>query len=119
MASTISKNTPGDYVKEQEINNGISGHLLYKHSAGALAYVNMYAGEGLLMGKNAREGYCKNYVDVESQLRGIGLTNLVNPKPPVRPDILPIYSLDVFQKNKVQLPEAIVVQKNQRPYPLA
>jgi len=118
MASTSSKNTPGDYRAEQHINNEIGTYLTYVNSAPAVAYTNHFAGDGLLMGKNARSQMCHNYLDIESQLFGIGATNLVNPKPIQIPDLRPLQSLNVIDRLPVYLPEPLVVQKDQRPYHL-
>jgi len=118
MASTSNKNTPGNYVLEQKMNQYIDGYRTYLHSAAGEAHTNHLPGNGLLPASNARTHICGNYCDVESQLRGIGSTNLVNPKTPVTPQFQSIASLSVMDKLPVLIPEPLVVEKNQRPYPL-
>jgi hypothetical protein len=115
MASTSNKNTPGNYAKEQQMNTSVDGYRTYLHSAAGEAYTNHLPGDGLLPASNARTHICGNYCDVESQLRGIGSTNLVNPQTPVTPQLSNISSLSVMNKLPVILPEILVVEKNQRP----
>lgn len=115
MASTTSKNTPGDYEAEQRINIGIDSYAVYINSAPAEAYTNHLPGDGLLAGKNARSSLCNNYVDVESQLFGIGTTNLVNPHVPVQPILHRLSSLNIIDKTPIILPDPLVIVDNQRP----
>lgn len=115
MASTTSKNTPGNYQAEQRINTGIDNYAVYVNSASAEAYTNHLAGNGLLAGRNARSTLCNNYVDVESQLFGIGTTNLVNPYVPVQPSLQRLSSLNIIDKIPLMLPDPLVVDQTQRP----
>ena len=116
MSSTSNKNTPGNYQHEQRMNNHIGDYATYLHSAPAQAYTNHLPGDGLLPGRIARSQLCNNYCDVESQLFGIGSTNLVNPAAPVRPDMRSLSSLSVIDRLPVLLPEPLVIEKNQRPH---
>ncbi len=115
MASTRNKNCHGDYHAEQKINTLIDNYAVYVNSTEA--YTNHLAGDGLLVGKNARNTLCHNYTDVESQLFGIGTTNLVNPKNTVSPDLRPIQSLSIINRLPVLVPEPLIVEKNQRYLP--
>jgi|TARA_B110000285_G_C14801521_1_gene457706 hypothetical protein len=116
MASTTNKNTPGNYSAEQRVNAHIGQYLTYKHSSGAKAYTNHHPGFGVLPAKTARSALCTNYCDVESQLFGIGSTNLVAPKPEVNPEYKTPQSLNFVDGVRVQLPDPVVIQKDQRPY---
>ena len=118
MTSTSNKNTPGNYVLEQKMNQHIGDYRTYLHSAAGEAHTNHLPGNGLLPASNARTHLCGNYCDVESQLRGIGSTNLVTPQTPVTPQLQSMASLSVMDKLPVLIPEPLVVEKNQRPYPL-
>ena len=118
MASTSNKNSPGNYEKEQQMNKNIDEYRGFLNSAAGEAYTNHLPGDGLLPASNARKYMCGNYCDVESQLRGIGSTNLVNPQTPVTPKLYNPTSLSVFDKTKVIIPEPVVIQRDQRPYPL-
>ena len=116
MASTRNRNSPGDYNAEQHINTSIDTYATYVNSASAEAYTNHIAGDGLLAGRNARSTLCHNYTDVESQLFGIGTTNLVNPKGRVVANARPLQSLSIIDRLPVLIPEPLIVEKNQRPY---
>lgn len=116
MASTSNKNTPGNYSHEQKMNKQVDEYRTFVNSAAGHAYTNHLPGNGLLPASNARDNLCKNYCDIESQLRGIGSTNLVNPQTPVNPQFMNIDSLSVMDKTPVFMPEPLVVEKNQRPY---
>ena len=116
MASTSNKNSPGNYQAEQRINDTISGYSTFVNSGAAKAVTNHHPGKGVLPAKTAREELCSNYCDVESQLFGIGSTNLVTPKAPVRPQFKDPRSLNFIDGLEVHLPEPLVIAKNQRPY---
>jgi len=109
MASTSNKNTPGNYALEQKINQHIDSYRTYLHSGAGEAYTNHLPGNGLLAGSMAPSQLCGNYCDVESQLRGIGSTNLVNPQTPVVPQHRRLDSLSIMTKLPVLLPEPLVV----------
>ncbi len=113
MASTSNRNTPGNYALEQKMNQHIGSYQTYIHAGEA--YTNHLPGNGLLPASTARSQLCGNYCDVESQLRGIGSTNLVNPQTPVVPQHRMLDSLSIMTKLPVLLPEPLVVEKNQRP----
>ena len=116
MASTSNKNTPGNYAAEQRMNSHIGDYRTYIHSAPAMAITTHHPGLGVMPAKTARSELCSNYCDVESQLRGIGYTNLVTPQKPVNPDFKTPRSLNFIDGLQVHLPEPLVVEKNQRPY---
>ena len=114
MSSTRNKNSPGDYKLEQTINTNISEYKTYVSST--VAAQTYFAGDGLLGGKTPRQALCENYCDVESALFGIGSTNLVNPKAPVKPDLNPVQSLNVIDRLPVFVPEPLVIETSQRPF---
>jgi hypothetical protein len=113
MASTRNKNSPGDYKLEQNINTHIDQYKTMRSST--YAFENYLAGDGLLVGKTPRETLCANYCDVESELFGIGTTNLVKPKEPVVPSFNPVQSLNVIDRIPVIIPQPLVVENGQRP----
>ena len=115
MASTSNKNTPGNYALEQRMNQNIDIYRTYLHSAAGEAYTNHLPGNGLLTGSIAPSQLCENYCDVESQLRGIGSTNLVNPQMPVVAQLRMLDSLSIMTKLPVLLPEPLMVETTHRP----
>jgi len=118
MSSTTNKNTPGNYKLEQNLNNNINNHMTFINSAPAEAFTNHFAGDGLLMGNNAREHLCSNYCDIESQLRGIGSTNLINPKKEVLPELKYVQSLSISDRLPMITPEPFKLDKDQRYFPV-
>jgi hypothetical protein len=118
MASTRNKNTLGDYELEQRNNVLIDSYSTYENSAYGHPMKTMFSGDGLIMGRIASEQLSTNSCDIESQLFGIGTTNLVKPKSRVSPEIKQLESLDIITRLPVFVPEPLVIEGNQRPYPL-
>jgi hypothetical protein len=56
-----------------------------------------------------------NPFDIESQLFGIGTSNMVKPKPSVKPGIHDLHSLNVSDRLPTMIPEPLIVEKGQRP----
>jgi hypothetical protein len=59
-----------------------------------------------------------NAADTESFLFGINSTNLVNPAPCFVPEINQIGTVNIYEKGVTFIPEPLVVEKNQRPFPV-
>ena len=116
MASTRNKNSPGDYKMEQDRFKNKMDYLTDKKNGYSVPTENHFAGNGLLMGRIASENLAYNACDIESYLRGTGLTNLVSPMPEFHPDIKPFLSLSIMDKTPLVMPEPLIVKKNQRPY---
>lgn len=113
MSSTRNKNSPGDYLLEQRGHNHIQSYLSCS-SYGEPTNV-YFAGDGLLMGRIPANHLSNNHCDIETQLFGIGSSNLVTPKQNAMPDIKSVKSLNIIDKTPVILPDPLVVEKNQRP----
>jgi len=118
MASTSNKNYPGNHDMQQKMNERICDRLTYIHSAPAEASVNYLPGDGLLPAKLARNKMCSNFCDVESNLLGIGSTNLVKPQKPVEPQFNKVQSLNIIEKTPLYVPAPFVAKSHQRPSPL-
>ena len=118
MSSTTNKNTPGNYKLEQQVNDQIKDRMLYINGASSEAYTNHFAGDGLLGGSNARNHLSNNYCDIESQLRGIGTSNLVNPRSDVQPELKYMQSLSISDRLPIIVPEPLKQDKDQRHFPI-
>jgi len=118
MASTRSKNTPGDYRAERNITNNSVDYLTNKTYSYGSPLTSYYPGDGLLQGKVASENLSHNNIDIETQLFGIGSTNLVNAKVNQSPELKPLHSLSVIDRLPIIIPEPLVIRKDQRPFPL-
>jgi hypothetical protein len=51
-------------------------------------------------------------------LFGINSTNLVNPAPCFVPEINKLASANIYEKGVTFVPEPLVIEKNQRPFPV-
>lgn len=117
MASTRNKNTPSDYCQQQLSYNLARNNTLYKHSSHGEAYDTRWAGNGLNPGQLPANTMSHNSMDIESFLFGINSTNLVNPQPCLTPEIKQLSNANVFEKEPTYIPQPLVIEKNQRPFP--
>jgi len=115
MASTRAKNTPGDYATEQRQIKDIARYYAYENSYNGEAVDPKLPGDGLLSGRMVPTNFAFNPVDIETQLFGIGSTNLVNPKQEVILDKKELKSLDIIDKIPVFIPDRLVMERDQRP----
>lgn len=118
MASTRNNNTFGNYCLQQRSIKEAAQYLVYTNSANGYAYDTRLPGNGLLMGQMPWNQLSHNAADIESFLFGINSTNLVKPEAPLVPELKRLPSAHVFEKGPVYIPEPLVVQKNQRPFPI-
>ena len=115
MASTRSKNNEGDYNLEQKSNTGLCHYLTSPKNNYGTPTTTQFAGNGLLQGRIAPNNLSSNAWDIESQLFGIGTSNMVTKKHTVSPNIHTLQSLNVIDRLPVLLPEPLIVEKGQRP----
>ena len=118
MASTRNRNTPGHYCLEQRQYLGSENYTLYPNSQYGAAYNTRLPGNGLLPAQIPWNKLSYNAADTESFLFGINSTNLVNPAPCFKPEITQLHSANVFEKGPTLMPEPLVIEKNQRPFPV-
>ena len=80
MTSTRNINTPGNYALEQSSSRLFESMTFYKYGSGGTAYKSSIPdGGSALPSHMSRDALSYNPVDIESMLRGINSTNLVNP----------------------------------------
>jgi hypothetical protein len=118
MASTRNKNTPGNYCLEQRQYQQSNIYTSYANSQYGAAYNTRLPGNGLLPGQIPWNKLSYNAPDTESFLLGINSTNLVNPAPCFVPEITKLDSANIYNKSTILMPEPLVIEKNQRPYPV-
>jgi hypothetical protein len=117
MASTRNKNTRGNYGLETRGYKLCENYTLYENSQYGSAYDTKLPGCGFTPGQIPGDKLSKNSTEIESFLFGINSTNLVNPQGPLFPQLNNLKSVDLFEKAPVIIPEPLVVEKSQRPYP--
>tara|TARA_B100000886_G_scaffold340512_2_gene310687 strand:+ start:24482 stop:24835 length:354 start_codon:yes stop_codon:yes gene_type:complete len=115
MASTRNKNTANNYCIQQREFSDNYKYNTNVHSQWGEAYTTNLPTYGLNPPSIPRNKLCNNSVEVESFLFGINSTNLVKPRPPVKPSINHLDNLTFFEKLPLQLPEPLVIKHNQRP----
>jgi hypothetical protein len=118
MASTRNKNTPGNYSLEQREYRQSENYTLYANSQYGAAYNTRLPGNGLLPAQIPWNKLSHNAADTESFLFGINSTNLVNPAPCFTPEIAQLSSANVYESKPTYIPEPLVIEKNQRPFPV-
>ena len=118
MASTRNKNTPGNYCLEQKEYKHSENYTLYPNSQYGAAYTTRLPGNGLNPGQFPWSKLSHNPADIESFLFGINSTNLVNPAPPLVPELTCLKTANVFKTEPVIMPIPQAIPKNQRPFPI-
>jgi hypothetical protein len=118
MASTRNKNTPGNYCLDQKQNTGSESWQLYINGANGYAYDTRLPGNGLNPGQFPWSKLSNNPADIESFLFGINANNLVNPAPPLVPELTCLQTANVFKTAPVIMPVPQAIPKNQRPFPV-
>lgn len=115
MASTRNKNTREDYKLEKQMNNRFVDYEDYKYSRHN--YDPKYPGFGLTPTQIAGNDLCHNYVNIESQLFGIGANDLENPRSVQKPDCKSMGEFTLVPKEAVIMPDPLVIEKKQRHLP--
>jgi hypothetical protein len=118
MASTRNINTKANYRQEQDQYKFSQIYTLYHNSQYGYAYDTKYAGNGLNPGAIRNDKLSKNAVDIESFLYGINTTDLTKETPDILyPQLNCLESQNIFDKSPIYMPQPLVVEKNQRPFP--
>jgi len=118
MASTRNLNTPGNYNLEQRQYRDMETYTLYPNSQYGSAYNTMLPGNGVNPGQVPWNQLSNNAVQIESFLFGINSTNLVQPQGPLVPELKTLQTANFFERIPVFIPEPLVVEKSQRPFPV-
>ena len=115
MSSTSNRNTPGNYSLENRMNNEQCIYSTYTNFG--VPTKTFTPGNGLLHGRVWCQELAYNGIDIESHLRGIGSTNLMEPYIPPTSQFKPMQSLDVAARIPIIIPEPLVVKTGER-YPI-
>jgi hypothetical protein len=118
MASTRNKNTRENYCLEQQQYKDMRNYPMYENSTYGSAYHTQMPGLGVNPGQIPWNQLSNNAVQIETYLYGIGSSNLVNPTPhTITPQLKSLTEMNVFKKETTYIPEPLVVEKFQRPWP--
>ena len=118
MASTRNNNTPSDYCLQQKSYKNSRNYVDYEYSQVGKAYNTAMPCMGITPSHMPRDAFSNNSVEIESSLFGINSTNLVNPQVPVKPELKDLQFKSYFRRMPMFLPEPLVVEKSQRPFPV-
>ena len=119
MASTSNKNTPSDYCLQQRAFELNEQYNTYINSQVGMAYKpGLPCGGSAPASHMSREQLSYNPVEIESALFGIGSTDLVKPQQPVCAKLKTLPATSFFPRERVVLPEPLVIEKNQRAFPI-
>ena len=115
MASTRNNNWQGNYNLQQKSYHHAANYI---NSEYGNAYSPAIPSLGYTPSCISRDTLSSNPIEIESALFGINSTNLVNPQPPVVPDLKTIQTKDFFDRMPLIMPKSLVVEKAQRPFPI-
>ena len=118
MASTRNNNMPSDYCLQQKSYTDTQKYTGYEYSQVGRAYKNAMPCMGITPSHMPREAFSTNSVEIESSLFGINSTNLVNPQTPITPNLKTLPEISYFDRLPTYIPEPLVVEKAQRPFPI-
>jgi len=118
MTDTQSVNNPADYCLQQESYAKARSHVFYKHGPfGHAAHVAIPC-IGITPSHMPRDTLSRNPVEIESALFGINSVNLVDPQPPVVPELHQVPEVPFFERMPMIMPKPLVIERGQRPFPV-
>lgn len=115
MASTRNRNDTGNYKAEERGREDQRLYSMFRNQGNGAAFTNHFAGDGLLMGNMGPSTLSRNFVDIDSFLKGTGSTNLVTPLRPVKPQLKELDSLSIIDKTPLIMPRPLRHSKYERP----
>ena len=139
MASTINKNSKGNYNLEKSALKKQTDYFVYQNAPNGKAYTNHFAGNGLLMGRMTHTELSTHSCDIESYLYGIHSSTLENNEKPCSileergyekphqiygelnmdsmkyPPLKNIQSLNIYENPTIYVPSPIQMDANPRP----
>ena len=113
MASTRNINMKNDYCLEARSYEKKSDYNLFKNKR--IANKTMMPCAGVNIGHIPNSELSWNAVNIESQLFGIGSTNMVENKAFEALRAKKMDNISFFDRMEVYIPEPLALEKNQRP----
>ena len=113
MSSTRLRNQPGEYTLEQKKNSYICDNRIWadRTTRSYIAFPEL----GFNVSHIPNNQISHNATDIESNLYGIGSTNLIKPKQEVIPQLKSQIPITFFSKPNLILPIPFHHEKGQRP----
>jgi hypothetical protein len=119
MASTRNINSKNNYKIEQNKFSLAQNYNGYENSQWGSAYNTLLPGFGSNPVQLPREKLARDAIKVESDLFGIGATNLVNPTVQSKPQEIFMRNVTFFDRLPFINAEPLVIEKDQRPLPFS
>ena len=118
MTSTRNKNTPGNYLLEEQQFRKINNHINFLHSSNGPPHnIAISSGGTAPPSRMNSNSLSENAIDIESSLLGIGSTNLVKPLPKIAPRLKTLPTASFFVRPPLIMPSPLEIDGNQRPFP--
>ena len=116
MTSTRNKNSQLNYNLEKSNKEKLLREKLYIHSSSGRPTTECIPSIGYCPSHLSRDALANNPIDIESQLRGIGSTNLETPCEEVVPSFRTLDFKEFFERQPyVVMPYPMIYETNQRP----
>ena len=116
MSSTRNKNSQLNYNLEKSDKEKLLNEKFYIHSSSGRPISDCIPALGYIPSHISRDALANNAIDIESQLRGIGSTNLESVCEIVVPSIRSLEFKDFFERPQtVVMPYPLVYENYQRP----
>ena len=112
MTSTRNNNMPSEYVLEQRTNTLINKHNVNEYGR---SHRDAHPTQNINYGSMSRDALSNNPIDIETDLFGIGSTNLVEPKAPTNPSLNTLPHTDFTDPRLFVPAPTLIVMNNQRP----
>ena len=116
MTSTRNKNSQLNYNLEKSNKEKLLREKLYLHSSSGRPITECIPSIGYSPSHLSRDALANNAIDIETQLLGIGSTNLETPCQEVIPSLRTLDFKDFFERQQsVVMPYPMIYETNQRP----
>lgn len=116
MSSTRNLNSRGNYCLEQHNRRVLNDRRFYFYGEQSRAFDPAYPELFYRQGYMPPDNFSYNPTDIESQLKGIGSNNLVDPKRDVNPEFKQLPTIPFFKTPRKIEPLQFFPLINQRPH---
>jgi len=106
-----NNNTKENYLMEQRQNSSAFNYIFYNSNI-----TPQMQGNGLGISKLHPSDLNDNYIDIESELKGIGACNFVEPRYRVNHTPKHIEVLDLYEKKSTPPLKTYIYYQNERPF---
>ena len=113
MSSTRLKNQRGEYRLQQIVNHNILNNRT--NSIKRISNLDAHPQVGINVSHMPNTVLSENAVDIETNLFGIGSSDLVNNRPHITPRLRKLPDVYYYKPTEIFIPEPLVIENDQRP----